>query len=64
MLPKCRILSEYFGFIAISSDSRTNDAISRVFSPTLAIQYNAAISTADQFDVCASMYMFGGCGIY
>ena len=61
VLPKCRILSEYSGFIALSSDSRTNDAISRIFSPTLAIQYNAAISTADQFDACASTYTFGGC---
>ena len=32
VLPKCRILSEYFGFIAFSSDSRTDDAISRIFS--------------------------------
>ena len=63
VLPKCRILSEYFRFIALSSDSRTNDAISRIFGPTLAIQYNAAaISTADQFDACALMYAFGGCG--
>ena len=61
-LPKCRILSKYFGFIALSSDSRTNDAISQIFGPTLAIQYNAAISTADQFEACASTYTFGGCG--
>ena len=36
--------------------------ISRIFGPILAIQYNAAISTADQFDTCASTYTFGGCG--
>ena len=62
VLPKCRILSEYFGFIALSADSRTNDAFSRIFSSTLALQYNAAISTADQLDACASTYTFSGCG--
>ena len=36
--------------------------LSRIFGPTLAIQYNAAISTTDQFDAYASTYTFGGCG--
>ena len=43
MLPMCWILSEYFGFIALSSDSRTNDAFSRIFNPTLGLQRFASI---------------------
>lgn len=60
VLPKGWILSIYFEFIAFSSDIPTNDTISRIFSPTLAID-NAAILTSNQFDKCASTYTVGGC---
>ena len=43
MLPKCRILSEYLGFITFSSDSRTNYAISRISIPAIVSPYHPPI---------------------